>query len=173
MPDDTPRVEFGKDAHDREVDRLEDLFWEANRHTLDKPKGFRPVGPPSEDHWTWKFDITPPHRLYAKTGLSAEDAPECAIERNAKGGVVGYRVLQHHSWDGWAFDEGQRGESKMDFDQIAEDFENRDTNDRTKVRTVDNAIYFNHLPGGYREFPNKKAAAAWLRENLPDVEFKD
>ncbi len=147
-------IQFGKDAQDKEVDRLEDLFWEANRDTLDKPKFHKVVAdqePPKNTEGHWRM-VSVRRAELADYGLEPpDDKPR-------------YSIWKRGDRDFWQFDGPP---PRMDYSKCGTG-ENRE-----KTRNVDNAVYFNHLPGGYREFPNKRAAAAWLSQNMPGVEFKD
>jgi hypothetical protein len=168
-------IEFGKDQDEKNVDRLEQKFWELTKDDMkEAPAPFVANGVASEDHWTWKMALAKgEHRLASFYGLDAEQAPECCVEKASNGRIIGWNVVKHFERDEWEFRVDQMGPSLMDYDRIAAEFEERDTSGvREKVSPVSGAIYFNHLPGGYREFPNKKAAAAWFRANMPDTELK-
>jgi hypothetical protein len=74
-----------------------------------------------------------------------------------------YAIWKRGDRDEWQFDGPP---SAMDYSKCG-----TGQNDE-KTRVVDNGVYFEHLPGGFRQFNNKREAAAWLSKNMPDVEFK-
>lgn len=145
-------VEITKDAHDKEVDRLEDLFWEANRHTLDKPK-LRKVITDADTRYALKYIKTVPRDRLGEYDL---DVPEW------DDGRAEFAVWQRP--DG-AYETPQ---PRMDFSQCRSG-----QTDTRKATNVDQGVFFQHLPGGFRQFNNKREAAAWLSQNMPDVEFRD
>jgi hypothetical protein len=148
VPEKGPRVEFGKSAEEREVDRLEEVFWDANRHTLDKPKLRRVV-----------TDIDTRRKSTFVASVKREDLGEYGLEVP--------------EWDDGRAEFALWTDSQGEYELPAPRMDYTQTPSTRKATNVDQGVYFDHLPGGFKQFRNKREAAAWLSRNMPDVSFRD